>query len=459
MKDVQYLIYSVVGIIACIVLYPPAHLMITDEISYYYQSLTWTTGSSSYIISDAITGKEINLIEGYYPGGTTLLMAALHAIDINAMYLLGFLSLMISILFVSKVLRKLELSSLGFAAMLMFIPLIFISRTCMSEMPSLILVSLSLYLYYYRDKWNTAYLGIALIAGISLAFRETNLLLIAPLALVSSRNIILSAIAFVLGLSLRFSTYYWFTGDPFFVKAGSGFGLHYILSNIPIYAIVLLVLLPLSPVWIRYVHNREKKLFIFILTSFLLLHLIYGYQAYKYSGYVGGMILNGRFWIPALPFFVIALAYWIKAHDWIRSKFYIYPLLAITIVVNLLGHHYAHKQMNEHVQISQWIDEHLDSNKIVIADMEATTAMKRYIYPLINDYRWSNIKRLKPKDLNNRVQYQVLSIETNKNQRQQIRNNTIAKKLETISIGKTLNLVDEKCHPSGKCIRLYHLGG
>lgn len=454
-KDYFFLIVSIALVVLVGLLFTPAHLMVTDELSYYFQGLLLMQGPDAATITDYLTGQDISLIEGYYPGGTPLLMGLLHSIHPAVMYWQGLICLLITLWLMTQILKRLNLSALALAPLLCYVPLIYISRTCMSEMPSLVLVSTGLYLYFCRAESKWSYFWVSIIAGLSLSFRETNLILIAPLAFLLSRNYLLSIIGFLLGLSLRFYLYYLFTGEAFYLKSGSGFGIQYFISNIPIYAFVLLALLPLSPYWLIKIKGKNRLYFTLILAGFLFIHLIYGYQAYKYSGYVGGMILNGRFWIPALPFFVVALGYLINDNDWVRNQFFTFIFTGLVSIFFLAGHYYMHQQMMEHKEITDWIDTHTDEEDIIITDMQHTTPMKRYSYPLLSKRKWSDIKSVETNQIPLDGKVKMIIVTSQRTAQQAKRNTVMQGHINRLSQAKDWKLKANPCFASGKCLELY----
>ena len=285
--------------------------MITDEVSYYFQLQNWLYGNAQSTIIDAVSGTSYSLIEGHYPPGTSFLLSILYSIYNPLIYFSGLICLLVAIFILYNCLRKLNLPTISLSVIYLFLPLVYIARTTMSEMPSLLLVSVGVYLYFVNNA--KSYLWIALIAGLSVAFRETNILLLAPLAFFISKNYVLSAIAFLVGLLFRFIGYFILTNNPLIVKEGYPFGIEFLPAILIVYTIVLFILLPFSPLWFTKLPRLHVLPFALGLFSFLGLHLFYGYVASAYSGYTNGVILNGRFWIPTLPLFVVALGYFLKS--------------------------------------------------------------------------------------------------------------------------------------------------
>ncbi len=393
-KKYTYVLLPLIVIITCFVLWAPSQLMITDELSYYFQAQNWIFGNSGNTLIDVISGTTYTLIEGHYPPGNSFILAGLLKINDSLIYYIGLFYLIGSILFLYKSLRKSNLPLISLGVVYLFIPLVFITRTTMSEMPSLFLVSLGINLYYNNN--TKSYLWLAFITGLSIAFRETNILLLAPLAFFISRNYVYSAFAFLLGASFRCIGYYILKTNPFFVKEGYPFGLEYVPDTLIIYSIILLIFLPLSPIWFTKVPRERIKTFGIALISFLTLHLVYGYVAHVYSGYTNGLLLNGRFWIPASPFFVIAMGYYIRDKKWI-NKNWIGILTMILIVIVQTGIHYkSYHRQSEYLQFRNALQANTKDH-ITFIDLNSRTPIYRYIYPFVLEHKWSDINLMNDK--------------------------------------------------------------
>ena len=372
----------------CNLIWPPNQLMITDEVSYYFQLQSWLHGNTQSTIVDAVSGTTHSLIEGHYPPGTSFILSILYWIHNPLIYLSGLMYLLVSTFLLYRCLRKLKLPIISLSAIYLFLPLLFIARTTMSEMPSLLLVSIGIYLYLVNNA--KYYFWLAFIAGLSVAFRETNILLLAPLAFFISKNYVLSAIAFLTGLSFRFIGYYILTNNPLLIKEGYPFSIEFLPDTFIVYAIVLLILLPVSPLWFTKVPRLHLLPFTIGLLSFLGLHLVYGYVANVYSGYTNGVILNGRFWIPALPIFVVALGYFISSKSIPKQNWFAIPVVAIIAITTLGVYYKSSLQKSDYVQFSETL-KWTSKNQLTFIDLNSRTPILRYIYPFATDRKWSDI--------------------------------------------------------------------
>ena len=433
--------------------------MITDEVSYYFQVRNWLGGNIDNTIIDAVSGTTYTLIEGHYPPGTSFILSILSWFSSNSIYFGGFIYLILSILITYRVLKKLDLPIISLSVIYLFLPLIFIARTTMSEMPSLLIVTIGIYLYYSNK--SKSYLWLAFVTGLSVAFRETNLLLLAPLAFFISRNYIYSAIAFFVGLSLRFIGYYLLTNNPILLKEGYPFGLEFLPDTLLIYSAILLILLPLSPVWFTKVPRVHLRAFALGLLSFLGLHLVYGYVAHVYSGYLNGLLLNGRFWIPTLPIFVVAIGYYLKEKKWINKSLIAIPIIALITISNLGIYYKSSLKQSEYLQFSEIIKS-ISDDKLTFIDMNNRTPIFRYIYTYATKRSWSDINLVNDAYHVNQAfdkygKFQVAIISSGATVAQSSRNSQFNSILSKLKEKYQVTNIRELCPGSNSCLNVYEV--
>ena len=433
--------------------------MITDEVSYYFQMRNWLGGNMQNTIIDAVSGTTYSLIEGHYPPGTSFILSVLYWINSSSIYFSGVLYLLCSIFIMYRCLKKLDLPIIVLSVIYLFLPLIFIARTTMSEMPSLLLVSFGVYLYFSNHL--KSYLVLAFIAGLSIAFRETNILLLAPMAFFISRNYFYSAIAFLSGLSFRLIGYYVLTNNPILLKEGYPFGIEYIPDTLIIYSVILLILLPLSPLWFTKVPREHIKPFAISIMSFLGLHLVYGYVAHVYSGYTNGILLNGRFWIPALPIFVISLGYYLKSKSWVNKKWLVIPIVTLIAITNIGIHKQTSQKQSEYHQFSEVI-ESISKGQLTFIDMNSRTPIFRYIYKYATDRKWSNINMVNDSYHINQSfekygKFQVIIISSGATVAQSSRNAKYSIILNKLKDKYKVTNTKELCPGSNSCLNVYEV--
>lgn len=295
------------------IFYPEA-MLIADEKAYFEQSYALARGK----IYTEWEMLDLGYIPKHYPLGTALYGAFfIFCFGSKAIFLSGFLALLIAFFALASLLRRRRYHPCWSILLFLFPPAILLSRQIMSELPSLAILSIFLLLVFSYNLKNPIYaLLTGLLGGLSLAFRESNVLIIAPflLGLVlrrKSRPTFLM-IGGLLGFALRLISAKTVYGNWFYMKdPGVGFGLSHLPSNLFIYVLALCVFVPLGlPALFRYSKIWATEIHIAV-WSFLLFYLCYGYNGWPDSG-LYALILGPRFFIPLLPLLIIAIADWAK---------------------------------------------------------------------------------------------------------------------------------------------------
>ena len=293
-----------------LLLYPKT-LLIADERAYTEQAYALSQGDRYEETS--LTAYDI--LPKHYPLGTALGGAFfIWLLGSKGVFLLGGISFLIALAAVKVLLERLKYPVFWSALLFLFPPAMLLSRQVMSELPSLAILSLFFFLVFTiePEKRKAAFV-VGFLAGLSLAFRETNLLLTTPflLGLVWKRRIHLPLLLVggVAGLLIRFVSAELVYGNWLYLKdPGIAFGFQFLASNALIYGVALCLFIPFGlPAVFRYRGLFRQELQI-ALGVFILFHLFYGYNGWQASGFYA-FILGPRFFIPALPLFIIAIAH------------------------------------------------------------------------------------------------------------------------------------------------------
>lgn len=456
MKDRFLFLWLPTSIVTvCIFIYSPGHLMITDELSYYFQSLWWQ--DHTLAVSNSILGYVHSHIEGHYPPGTSFMLYLAQLISSDMIYWMGPLYWIAS-LYTMYVTTKAHNRSLwSLFPLFTFVPLVFIMRTTMSEMPSLLLVSVGVYCYTLRHRKKNVYMILAFVTGLSLAFRETNVLLLSPLMIHASKNFLWSTVFFSIGLFIRLIGYFHLIGDPYYIKEGYPFGIDYILDNIWIYATVTIVFLPFGWLWLRHIGRP----YIIAILSFLTVHLCYGYQAYEASGVLNGFLLNGRFCIPALPIFITGLSQQIKLYSIFNNAYLKGVYLVGILLLQGYVHQKSYQRQSDYRAISLAI-ETLPPENILAVDLSYRTAMRRYVYPFIHDRNWVDIGTLYDtrtiKQLQTLVQpVTIITLESYGTTAKQDRMRYDLEIIDALYEQKIISPMDTICTGAHACLKLFTL--
>ena len=198
-----------------------------DESNYLRQALALSEARVLVAQTDPLTGEETVAPPSTLPIGTALLMAPFVAAGgWRAAYLAPLLELLLSLALIALWLREAGRSPLFALFALGFLPLAVLCRVPNSDVPSLLMTSLGLWLFWRgRDGSLSLWLGAGWVAGASLLFRETNPLVFAPLfaGAVLRRDphawaLLVGGLA---GVALRVAANSLIHGDPFWTSARS----------------------------------------------------------------------------------------------------------------------------------------------------------------------------------------------------------------------------------------------
>lgn len=300
--------------LAGLLLFYPVVPSVRDEVKYVEQAWAYSQGFTCYAETDAVDGSEkCALPARYLPGTATAMLPFVWAFGWRGSFLLSALSLLVAVGVTAHWLRGRGRSPL-FALMLIGYPSVLVfGRIAMSDVPSMALAALGLWLFWTRDRgtvWRSALVGA--IAGVALQFRETNVLvffiLFSGALLRRERGVVALVLGGLVAMLLRpLGTWIAF-GDPFFVfPHGPTFSPLHIVENLPIYTLTLMVFLPGGALGVLAYRGERRPEVLLTFVVFLTVYLLYGY-----SGATGGpvrhMMLAPRYFMPLTPLIVFACA-------------------------------------------------------------------------------------------------------------------------------------------------------
>ena|GEM_PF-4368427 len=331
-------VYKMLGVVlvfmVCFIYAFPFWIYVADEVSYINRAFQlfnpdyqqWWAGM------DDTTG-----IPADYPLGTSYFLTPFISIfSIKGIYLANLMYLSFSSLFIYQGIRLLNSSRVGLTAYVFCcLPILFYSRTAMSELPSMMIVGAAFYCYFagYRRS-NYLFLFTAL-AALSVWFRESNAILfvipVIHLFVRQSSKIPVLIGGLLLGFIPRVFSAWTTYGDPFFLKdPGYGFSLNYFTDNISIYAVTLIFLFPGLLYFISHFKTSRQQILNSSIIIFIVFHMLYGYDGMDASG-IKGILLESRFIIPALP--MVLFSFSMVQKNWITRLAAITPWLAMLAIV------------------------------------------------------------------------------------------------------------------------------
>ncbi len=294
------------GAIALYALTWPSHALVADEVAY---------------LNDALRLLERPLpcdAAGWsgYPPGTAMAAAIIICSSgcVGAVFAVGMLAWLVGLWSLGGALRRYQ-RPMGWALYAaLFVPGVVLTRTLMSDLPSFGLAGLFLWAYTAWGHRRRGALCAGLCAGAALLFRETNLLWAVPFLVGALWRCHPRAgwlwTGFGLGAAARLLWAILLFGSPTYVRdPGVGFSWAYLPKNLFFYTLALTVLCPAG---VFFLVNRKMPFWpevVLGIISTLALYSCYGYDAFAKSGSLKGMVLQGRFLLPLVPFVTFAGAF------------------------------------------------------------------------------------------------------------------------------------------------------
>ena len=163
-SDKQWVLGLLTYFFVCFIFFYPKMLLLLDEYSYFNQAVALSTFSPNLIIEDLTTTEPVNITGNPYLPGTSISLALLIKLfGKKSVFLLGASCFIISVLLLLKVFQRLKLSRLGILIFFIYPPLLMLTRTVMSGMPSLLLISVFIYFFFCLGTSKTQYICLSLI--------------------------------------------------------------------------------------------------------------------------------------------------------------------------------------------------------------------------------------------------------------------------------------------------------
>jgi len=358
----------------------PQGWLISDEYTYINAAMAICEGQSYLGYTDPVTQEYFDYKNSHYTYGNAFWIAIWAKIlGIKYAYVGSLLVLIASMVLMKKTLEKTRLFVPTYGLLLLYPATLIFGHSLMSGMPSLGLCCLFLYILFSKEESRKKWFVLSFIAGLSFWFRETNVLLLGGLCLIhflqDRRWFGFYALGTFLGFLPRLLSAWWAYDDPFYYILGETFSLASLANNLGLYAMLSLVFMPLGVLFFAVYKGRYRWPIVISVFSFLVLYLLYGYNAIAYSGTLTGTIVMSRFLLPILPFYIIAIAWFFKdkkVPKWLVIMFYI-GVIGVSVVVQL----YMHKEATIHKRASRIIYEQ-HSHDFVMLDHSGLTNIIRY---------------------------------------------------------------------------------
>jgi hypothetical protein len=227
-------------------------------------------------------------------------------------FVVPFLCLLVSVLILGRWLQEEGRAPLWALLGLGYPVALLMGRVCMSDIPSMAVVTLGLWLFWRGPgRGGAHWLGSGFVAGASTIWREPNAIVFVPFfvgaVLRRETGWWRLVVGGVLGLSLRLITSTLIYGGPFFYKSAPRLDLSLALERLPIYLTTVLVLWPGGLLLVQFYRGRRRLELILAVNLFLLFYVLQGFFMWGVS-LPRQVTLTARYMFPILPLMALATA-------------------------------------------------------------------------------------------------------------------------------------------------------
>jgi hypothetical protein len=283
-----------------------------DEAQYCRQAALIVQGKATVTQIDPLTGEEKVLYPSTRPPGTAMVMAPFVAVGgWRAGYLVPFLSLMASVLLLARWLGDEGRSPL-FALLLFGYPsALVMGRVAMSDVPSMAVVVLGLWLFWRGIEGGARWwLASGLVAGASMAFRDSNPICFAPFfagaVLRRDRGWWALLAGGLVGLGIRLVSYGLFLGDPLYQRSPYQLALGTVHQRLPLYLLATMVFVPGGLLLALLYRGRRRPELLVVVVGFFTAYLIQRYYTFATS-MVKNLVNTPRYLLPLVPVMSFAM--------------------------------------------------------------------------------------------------------------------------------------------------------
>jgi hypothetical protein len=284
-----------------------------DESGYLRQTRLVLEGVSSVPKVNPLTDQEEDFYPSRYPYGTALTMSVPVALlGWRGAYLIPCTCFLAGVLLLGHWLRQEGRSPLFALLVLGYPPALVMGRVAMSDVPSLFLVILGLWLFFrgIQRGWPW-WLGSGFVAGGSILFRESNPIPFAPFFLGAllrrERNVWALIVGGLGGLSLRVLANLYFFAEPLQYRSPYFLALDTLPQRVPVYALALLVFVPGGLLLALLHRGRRWPELSVAVVGFTTAYLIQRYYTGATS-LLKNMVVTPRYVIPIIPVIVFGMA-------------------------------------------------------------------------------------------------------------------------------------------------------
>lgn len=383
MKGKQLLFIGLLAYAIVYLLTLPSNWIITDSYSYVNQGYAIANGSYSYIWTDPISENDVSFWgTNYALGNAHWLALFIFLLGIKHVFVASLASTLITFYFLYKLIKLQQFNLIGLFSLGLFLPFHLFSKSLMSGLVSMALVSVFIYMLFSLQESKRKWFFLSMLATASFWFREYNIILLGGICLfhfmIERKYFFYYAVGAIIGLLPRLVSSYVVFDDPFFYVLSESIKLSNIYTNWLYYGISTLVLIP-GGVYFLIKYKGQYRIEIIASTLlFVLFYGLYEYTPIPYSGFLKGMLLLERFLLPILPIFVLVTAYFFRKETILKETILMPVFFLLVIGLQTIIYFNLTKRENDAIAFLQDVRQ----ERFMMYDMENSTPIGRYINPL-----------------------------------------------------------------------------
>ncbi|MFC1800478.1 hypothetical protein ACFLYT_00300, partial [Nanoarchaeota archaeon] len=397
-KEKKWLIVFCVLLICIFAVFYPTFIIFSDETRYMH-AISLFKEELKFKVTDPLDSHSF-LYNGedyttQFPMGVTLLGYPFTLFGYKGLFVMNFGMLLIGFYFFNKILKKLGYNALYSLLYLLYPGFIFFSRTLMSELPSIALITIGIY-FYIKEKNDFDLFYSGFFFSLAAIFRYPNFLTYLLIGVVliykefkkhkfefkrykKSVLFIISAIPLVLSI-LGYNHY--INGGIFNTSYSTklGFGRDPVVHMLIYYFVSLNVVYPLM-IFTPLLTKIKYKLEILLVTYLTLLsYIIIGIDTFHYD-FLKNMVIGARYLFPVMPFFILG---YIDVLNNVLIKLRIKRVLFILLVsaVLLIGAGVISYQQDDFTNKSEAVKEKIyatvPKNAIIYSTFSALTYLNKF---------------------------------------------------------------------------------
>ncbi len=409
-------------VLTCLALYTlgfliwrPTVITVADESCYVRQAQAFARGEITVPRRLPFSSEIVRVQPSFYPAGTSLLQTPfVLAGGWRAAFLLSLLSLIATTLLLAKWLTDAKRSPLFALLFLGYLPVLVFGRVAMSDLPSAVVVTLGLWMFWRGNGRPGWWLGASFFAGASLLFREANPLMFVFFfagALWQRERTAWALVAGGLsGVGLRLASAAFLYGDPLFIMDPlNRFDLVSIARNAPIYLLAMLVMVPGGLAGALLYRGQRRPVVLLTVIGWLAFYFSYQHSG-RESGALKQLVQGPRYFIPLVPLLAFAMAeslprLWTRWEADAGSRRRLLHAAGVTVIglwilavaIAAFGVHPAMDRYNRsQATIVEALYSHTTPNGAIVSNLLAT---QKFINELYGPRILVNRPHLKPSDL------------------------------------------------------------